>query len=77
VELNPQCSIPSEKDLLSYYFPSWDLVLIVDQVIFSMGTWDPLILSFDPCSSHDFLEFDFPSHEELFEAMSFDNQRSP
>jgi len=42
-----------------------------------MWTWDPLIPSFDPSSSHDFLEVEFPSQEELFEAMSFNYQRSP
>jgi len=30
VALNPQCSIASKKDPLTYYSPSWDLVLIVD-----------------------------------------------
>lgn len=46
-------------------------------MISPMGTLEPLIPSFDPYSSHDFLEFDFPSQEELFEAMSFDYQRIP
>jgi len=42
-----------------------------------MGTWDPLIPSFDPCSSHDFLELFLPSQDKLFEPMSLDYQRSP
>ena len=77
VALNPQCSNASEKDPLTYYSPSWDLVPAIDREILPMGTWDPLIPSFDPCSSHDFLELVLPSQEELFEAMSFDYERSP
>jgi len=61
VALNPQCSIASEKDHLTYYSPSWDLFLAVDQEIFPIVTWDPLIPSFDPCSLHDFSELDLPS----------------
>ena len=77
VALNPQCSIASKKDPLVYYSPSWDLVPAVDREILPIGTWDPLIPSFDPCSSHDFSELVLPSQEELFEAMSYDYQRSP
>lgn len=72
VALSPQCSIASEKDPLTNYSPSFDLVPAVDQEIHPIGTWDPLIPSFDPCSSHDFLELVLPSQEELFEAMSYD-----
>ena len=63
VALYLQCSIAYEKDPLNYYFPSRDLVLTVDHVISYMGTWDPLILPFDPSSSHGLLEIDFPSQE--------------
>ena len=77
VALSPQCSITFEKDPLTYYSPSWDLVLVVDQEIHPIGTWDPLIPSFDPFSSHDFSELDLPPQEELFESMSFDYQSSP
>lgn len=77
VALNPQSSIAFERDPLNYYSPSWDLVLAVDREILPIGIWDPLISSFDPCSSHDFLELDLHSQEEPFEAMSFDHQRSP
>ena len=77
VALSPQCSIASEKDPLTYYSPSWELVPAVDREILPIGTWDPLIPSFNPCSSHDFLELVLPSQEELFEAMSYDYQRSP
>jgi len=42
-----------------------------------MGAWDPLLPSFDPFSSHDFLDVELPSHEEIFEAMSFSYQKSP
>jgi len=77
VALNSQCSITSEKDPLTYYSPCWDLVRAVAREIFSIGTWDPLIRSFDPCSSHDLSELDLLSQEEFFEAMSFDYQRSP
>jgi len=77
VALNPHRSITFEKDPLTYYSPPWDLVPIVDQEILPIGTWDLLIPSFNPYSSHDFSELDFPSQEELFEAMSFHYQRSP
>ena len=61
VALNPQCSNSSKKDPLTYYSPSWDLVPTVDREIHPIGTWDPLIPSFDPCSSHDFSDLAFPS----------------
>jgi len=77
VALNAQYSVASQRDPLSYYFPSWDLVLTAHSVISPMGTWDLLTPSFHPCSSHDFLEFDFPLKEELVEAMIFNYQRSP
>ena len=75
--LNPQCSITSKKDPLTYYSPSWDSFPTVDREIPLIGTWDPLIPSFHPCSPHNFLEFDLLSQEELFEDMSFDYQRNP
>ena len=77
VTLYPQCSIASKKDPLNYYFPSQDLVPAVDRVISPIGTLDPLIPSFHPSSSHDFLEVELPSQEEIFKAMSFNSQRSP
>ena len=75
VALCPQSSSASEKDPLNYYFPSRDLIPIVDRVISPMGLWDPLIHSFDPFSSHDFLDIELPLQEELFEAIIFSYQR--
>ena len=41
-------------------------------MISRMGTiWDPSLPSFDPSTSHDFLDVELPLQEDIFEAMSF------
>jgi hypothetical protein len=44
----PQCSIASEKEPVQSCFPSRDLVSTIDQLVYPMGAWEPLLPPLGP-----------------------------
>jgi hypothetical protein len=54
----PQCSISPEHKLVYSYFPSQDLVLEIDPLVYPMGAWEPLLPPLGPSN----LEFPFESN---------------
>jgi hypothetical protein len=44
----PRCSIASEKEHVQSCFPSRDLVLVINPLVYPMGEWEPLLPPLGP-----------------------------
>jgi hypothetical protein len=54
----PRCSISSEREPLQSCFPSRDLVLVIDPLVYPMGAWEPFFPPLGPSDLESLSEFD-------------------